>query len=70
MTTTADDPANPGEFVSRLDAALMLGISVRQLDRLCSDGKLTKYRREVGRERTYFLRTDLEGLLALAAETD
>lgn len=63
-------PAAVPGFVSKVEAARRLGISTRQLDRLVSDGKLTKYVRTVGKPRVQYRVTDLDELLRQSAAND
>lgn len=66
-----DDPARPpAEYVSKTEAARRLGISTRQLDRLVSAGRLSKYRRDVGRTHVQYKTEDLAALLIPAAAND
>ena len=63
-------PSQAPSFVSKVEAARRLGISTRQLDRLVSDGKLTKYTRTVGKPRVQYRVTDLDELLRRSAAND
>lgn len=51
------------EFVDRQTAARRLGLSTRQLDRLVEAGRLTRYRRPVGRLKVAYKISDLDELL-------
>ncbi len=47
------------EYISKRDAAKLLGVDVRTLERYAADGRLTKYIRLY---RVYFKREDVERL--------
>ena len=64
MIDTAIEPDTAGEqFVDRQAAARRLGISTRQLDRLVEAGRITRYRREVGRTKVAYKISELDELL-------
>lgn len=56
----------PSEFVTREEAAELLDVSVRTIDRLADDGELKVYRSKIGvgrgGRRIFFKRTDVEKL--------
>lgn len=64
MTMIETEPAvSAAEFVDRQTAARRLGLSTRQLDRLVEAGRLTRYRRPVGRLKVAYKISDLDALL-------